>query len=32
MFKAMKELNFSAMMYVNPVISVIIPAYFIFGA
>lgn len=32
MFKAMKELNFSAMMLVNPVISVIIPAYFIFGA
>ena len=32
MFKAMKELNFSAMMLVNPVISVTIPAYFIFGA
>ncbi len=32
MLKAMKELNFSAMMLVNPVLSVILPAYFIFGA
>lgn len=32
MFKAMKELNLSAMTLVNPVISVTIPAYFIFGA